>query len=91
MPVPVVVASPSAAPSRSGPIPVRPGLGSITAYTHRELVALILWIESDTLLRTEDDLLNEAVSLLGFKRRGKNIVDALDSAIATARSRKQRR
>ncbi len=91
VPVPVVVASPSAAPSRTGPIPVRPGLGSITAYAHRELVALILWIESDTLLRTEDDLLNEAVSLLGFKRRGKNIVDALDSAIATARSGKQRR
>lgn len=72
-------------PARRGPMPVRAGLGSITAYSHRDLVALVAWIESDTLLRTEEDLLNEAVFLLGFKRRGKNIVDALHSAITDAR------
>lgn len=76
--------------TRRGNMPVRPGLGSISAYSPGELVALIRWIESDTLLRTEDELLSEAVSLLGFRRHGKNIVDALEAAIAEAR-RGQRR
>jgi len=84
-PAGVAVASQPAAPARKGPMPVRPGLGSITAYTAPELVALVRWIESDTLLRTEADLLDEAVSLLGFKRHGKKIVDALQTAITIAR------
>ena len=69
---PVAVAAQPPA-ERTGPMPVRAGLGSVTAYTHRDLVALVAWIESDTLLRTEDDLVNEAMVLLGFRRRGKNI------------------
>jgi very-short-patch-repair endonuclease len=78
-----VTAQPTAA--RNTPMPVWSGLGTITAYSHWELVALVRWIESDTLLRTEDELLDEAISLLGLKRRGKNIVDALHSAIAEVR------
>jgi len=74
-----------ATPARSGPLPLQPGLGSISAYSHDELVALIRWIESDTLLRTEDELLDEAVALLGFRRRGRNIVDAVRSAITDTR------
>jgi len=84
-PVTAAGASQPETPARKGRMPVRPGLGSITAYTPAELVALVRWIKSDTLLRTEDDLLNEAISLLGFQRRGKNIVEALHSAISTAR------
>jgi len=74
-----------AASARVGPMPVRPGLGAIRAYSHEDLVALIRWIESDTLLRTQDQLLEEAINLLGFKRRGKNIVGAVKAAIADAR------
>ncbi|MHB1710056.1 MAG: AAA domain-containing protein [Acidimicrobiales bacterium] len=81
---PVAVEPPAPVPARRGNMPVRPGLGSITAYPPSELVALIRWIESDTLLRTEDELLSEAALLLGFRRRGKNIVDALRAAIAEA-------
>ena len=66
-------------------MPVQPRLGSIEAYSHPDLVALIRWIESDTLLRTQEQLLAEAVTLLGFKRRGSKIVDALQWAIAEAR------
>ena len=93
MAIPVRAAVPDVDPPdpvaavRRGPMPVEPDLGSITAYQHRELVALIRWIESDTLLRTEDDLLAEAMSLLGFRRRGRNIVDALSAAIVDARRR----
>jgi Arc/MetJ family transcription regulator len=51
----------------------------------RDLVAVIHWIESDTLLRTEDDLLAETMRVLGFKRRGPNITSAISRAIAQAR------
>jgi hypothetical protein len=38
------------------------------------------WIESDTLLRTEDGLVDEAARLLGFRRKGVNI----EAAVARA-------
>lgn len=62
-----------------------PGLGSVTEYSQRDLVALIRWIESDTLLRTEDDLIGEALVARGFQKRGKNIVTAIKAGIAAAR------
>jgi hypothetical protein len=68
-------------------MPVRRGLGIINAYSHSGLVEFIRWIESDTLLRTQEQLLVEAISLLGFKRRGAKIVDALEWAISDARRR----
>jgi very-short-patch-repair endonuclease len=74
---------------RRSPMPVTAGLGSIDAYSPGQLVALIDWIESDTLLRTKDKLLEEAVSLLGFRRRGKKIVEALDAAIVQARGHRR--
>jgi hypothetical protein len=77
--------APDPPPCRRGPIPVRPGLGTITAYTRGELVALIRWLESDTLLRTEEDLISEATTALGFHKRGRNIVTALHAAIEDAR------
>lgn len=71
--------------SRQGPKPVLAGLGDITAYEHWQLVNLIRWIKSDGLLRTEDELLGVAITELGFRKRGKNIVAALSAAIADAR------
>ena len=50
-----------------------------------ELVALVLWIESDTLLRTEDQLVAEMMRILGFARRGSKITAALSTAITWAR------
>ena len=83
--IPVEAAGTRQAPRRSGPPPLRPGRGSIADYSTRELVELIRWIESDTLLRTEDQLLTEAMAHLGFQRRGPNIVAAISDAIARAR------
>lgn len=71
--------------SRRGPCPIGVTGDGIDSYSHAELVALIRWIESDTLLRTEDELLAEAIHQLGFKKRGSRIVAALNLAIAQAR------
>jgi very-short-patch-repair endonuclease len=76
---------PIAEGGRVGPCPVPTGRGSISEYSLAELTAVIRWIESDTLLRTEDELLAEAVSVLGFGRRGSRITAAVNAAIAQAR------
>lgn len=73
------------APSR-GP---RPNIGSratITDYTEEELVALVKWIQSDGRLRTDDEVAEEMVQELGFRRRGPRIMSAIRKAIARARS-----
>jgi very-short-patch-repair endonuclease len=70
---------------RRGPRPdVPPGM-PITEYTHTELVDLIHWIESDTLLRTEDQLFEKFMSELGFRRRGARIRDAFEQALPVSR------
>jgi very-short-patch-repair endonuclease len=71
-------------PERQGRRPrVRPG-APISEYSHKDLVAMIRWVKSDTLLRTEDQLLDAVMEELGFKRRGKRIVDAIMKAIKDA-------
>lgn len=71
-------------PKRHGRRPsIRPG-GSITDYSHSQLVALARWIKSDTLLRTEEQMLDEMMSELQFRRRGSRIVEALTQAIRKA-------
>jgi very-short-patch-repair endonuclease len=68
-------------PERNGSRPPLPYGPPITQYEHRQLVALAKWIQSDTLLRTEDQLLSEMMDELGFQKRGKRIVDSLLAAI----------
>lgn len=58
-------------------------IGDFAPATLRELA---VWIESDTLLRTEDEVLTEMMAELGFMRRGKNIVETLRQAIRDARA-----
>ncbi|WP_051367175.1 AAA domain-containing protein [Hamadaea tsunoensis] len=71
--------------SRDGGKPeLEPGLG-ITEYAPADLVALVRWIESDGRLRTEDDVVTEAMTELGFSRRGPRIVEGIRRAIAEAR------
>ena len=62
-----------------------PGL-PIGGYRHADLVALIRWIESDTLLRTEDEVLEEVMRELGFSRKGPRIREAITRAVASARA-----
>jgi hypothetical protein len=58
----------------------------IAGYRHADLVALIRWIESDTLLRTEDEVLEEVMRDLGFTRKGPRIREAITRALAAARA-----
>ncbi len=69
---------------RVGRSPVVPHLG-IDQYSLDELVALVRWIESDTLLRTEEELLAASMKELGFQRRGSRIISRLTMAIRLAR------
>ena len=80
---------PNEAPQRD-PRPRIPRRGtgrykSISDYSHSQLVSLVRWIESDTLLRTDEDVMREMIKELGFKRSGSRIGAAIDSAIRAAR------
>ena len=66
------------------PISVYPG-EAIINYRPAELVALMQWIRSDGILRTEDDLVLEAMQVLGYRRRGGRIDALLRAAVRGAR------
>ena len=70
------------------PVPRRGsgGYNSITDYSHYQLVSLVRWIESDTLLRTDEDVMREMLVELGFKRSGSRIRAAIGRAIRDARN-----
>ena len=69
---------------RVGPRPEVPPGQPIGAYRTEELVALVRWIDSDTLLRTEEQLLDEVMRELGFQRRGPRIREAVLAAVREA-------
>ena len=79
--------SPQRGPRPNVPRQGTPGYDNITDYSSRQLVWLIEWIKSDTLLRTDDVLLQEVMQELGFKRSGKRITDAITKAIGEAQRR----
>ena len=54
-------------------------------YDVHQLVRLVRWIESDTLLRTRDELFWDTLKALGFERAGSKITPALLAAISVAR------
>jgi hypothetical protein len=85
-PEPVVAPDEGADSARSLPRPELPTGRKITDYSHEQLVELVRWIESDTLLRTEDEVIAEAMKELGFRRKGTRITAALASALNDARS-----
>jgi very-short-patch-repair endonuclease len=70
---------------RAGPRPPVPVGRPIAAYTQEQLVELVRWIESDTLLRTEEQLLDEVMSELGFQRKGPRIRAAVLAAVRESR------
>lgn len=87
--------SPAVSPGRSpqtldgasarGKRPNVPAGGKIDEYWDHQLIELIRWIESDELLRTEDELISETMTELGFQRHGAKIVATLRAAIRRAR------
>jgi hypothetical protein len=62
------------------PRPSIPKRTSIDEYQLAELLLLIDWIESDQRLRTDQELADEMIKAIGFKRRGARIDEATRKA-----------
>jgi hypothetical protein len=78
--------TPSAIPKR-GPKPPVPVRTSISEYHGSEWIELLKWIASDGQLRTDDQIIDEIVPVLGFSRRGVRIERAIRNALALSRPR----
>jgi hypothetical protein len=86
-PAAAIPTTPSGTPTTvRGIRPRIPRYSSITDYPLSTLVALMTWLESDGLLRTEEEVIAEAMRELGFARHGTRIDGALQQAIQIARS-----
>ncbi|MFJ7086424.1 AAA domain-containing protein [Streptomyces griseus] len=79
-------ASPSAEPSARGPRPVLPSGSRIVDFTDAHLVTLAGWLLSDGYQLDRDSRVAQAMAELGFKKRGRVIVDRLTRAIDQAQS-----
>jgi very-short-patch-repair endonuclease len=64
-----------------GPRPLR----AYRSHEHRDIVEVVRWVESDTLLRTRDELAAEVLAALGFERAGSRIGPAILEAIDEVR------
>jgi very-short-patch-repair endonuclease len=71
-------------PARGARPPLPKGL-PITEYRNADLDALCRWIVSDTLLRTDEELLEAMMQELGYRRRGSRIVQRLNESIKRVR------
>ena len=58
---------------------------SITDYPPQELVALVRWIQSDGVLRTDEELIREAFDELPFQQLGSRIRQCLAEAVERSR------
>ncbi len=57
----------------------------ISQHPRGLIVRLARWIDSDGLLRDEEEMIELMMVELGYQRRGKNIVDGLRAAVRAAR------
>lgn len=57
----------------------------VDSYSPQQLVAIVAWVASDGLLRTDAELLDAVVEEMGYARRGKRIVQLLGAAIEAHR------
>ena len=58
---------------------------AITDYPPHELVALVRWIQSDGILRTDEELIREAFEELPFQQLGSRIRQCLAEAVERAK------
>jgi very-short-patch-repair endonuclease len=87
-PQPIVVPQPAAA--RTGRRPHVIEGEPIDSYTSTQLVDIVAWVASDGLLRTDAELREEVIAVMGYRRRGARIVDHIDRAIAMFNLRRAR-
>ncbi len=55
-------------------------------YSNRTLRDVVRWVKSDGRLYTEDELLGEVMAGLGFEKRWRRIVEAINAAIKGERA-----
>ncbi len=58
-----------------------PRYSAISEYSSAELYKVISWINSDGVLRTDEEIIDEAAHELGFGRKGRRIVETLEDAL----------
>jgi hypothetical protein len=75
----------TAPPTRSLPKPRLRQRDAITDYPPHELVALVRWIQSDGILRTDEELIREAFEELPFQQLGSRIRQCLAEAVERAK------
>ncbi|MFC8449900.1 hypothetical protein [Kitasatospora sp. NPDC057223] len=80
-PAPVAAAARSRRPKKPDFTPGKP----VAAYSAEELLAVVRWIDADSVKRTDEELLRAAMKEFGFGRLGPRIKEALGTAIAQAR------
>ncbi|MFE0686569.1 AAA domain-containing protein [Streptomyces xiamenensis] len=83
-PVAPAVVLPDPPTARRAPRPALPSHRSIKDYTDRELYRLALWILGDGFQLDRDARIGEAIAELGFKKRGRIIVERLTQAFDQA-------
>ncbi len=83
--VPAISLSTPAGPGSDGP-PVIPRRASIDEYTLAELDRVVRWILGSA-NKTDDEIVADAVTHLGFARRGRKIEAAIRQSIARVRPR----
>lgn len=74
----------SPAAKRGSDLRVMPGKRT-DLYKDSELLQVVKWVKSDTLLRTDDELLHAVLDKLGFKRGGNKINSRIMKAISRDR------
>lgn len=87
-PAPAAEPEPAPAPARTRR-PRKPDVAPgrpVTAYSAEQLEALVRWLDSDSVERSDDELLRAAMKELGFSRLGPRIKEALGAAVSAARS-----
>jgi hypothetical protein len=78
---------PDDTPPRQGRCPSLPGHANIDDYNDRDLYEYLDWVQSDGLLRTDDELMDELFRALPFARRGSRIQKRLQRTVARFRKR----
>lgn len=63
--------------SSRAPRPAIPTRRSIAEYSDAELLTFVRWLQSDSILRSDDEIIDALIPELGFQRRGARIVDRL--------------
>ena len=79
-------AAEASGPTRRGPPPHIPRGVPIAEHSMRTLVRLARWVNSDGLLRTDEQVFDEMFERLGYGRRGSRIRAVLYEAIGSARA-----